>query len=41
VKLVEQVLALKKQEQTISPTQKQTIQREIKAIDNQINQLTS
>jgi len=40
VKLVEQMLALKKQEQTISPTQKQTVQREIKAIDNQIDQLT-
>jgi len=34
------MLALKKQEQTISPTQKQTIQREIKAIDNHIDSLT-
>ncbi len=40
VKLVEQMLALKKQEQTISPTQKQTVQREIKAIDNHIDSLT-
>ncbi len=40
VKLVEQMLALKKQEQTISPTQKQTIEREIKSIDKQIDQLT-
>ncbi|MBN1783993.1 MAG: hypothetical protein JW812_03430, partial [Alphaproteobacteria bacterium] len=39
VKVVEQMLKLKEQEQTCSPTQKQTIEREIKALDKQIDKL--